>query len=126
MLDKEPEAFLTIGEMADRLGVKTHILRYWEEQFPMLTPLKRAGGRRLYRSADVALLERIQDLLDRQGYTIRGARDYLAKAGEATEPPAAAASAPTAQSATDPQNDRAIYKELQAIRNRLSEALAAA
>ena len=76
-MDKAPEAFLTIGEMAGRLGVKTHILRYWEEQFPMLKPLTRAGGRRLYRPADLALLQQINDLLHRQGYTIKGARQFL-------------------------------------------------
>jgi DNA-binding transcriptional MerR regulator len=74
---KSPDAFLTIGEMAERLNVRTHILRYWEEQFSMLQPLKRAGGRRLYRPADVALLEQIKDLLERQGFTIRGARLFL-------------------------------------------------
>ncbi len=82
-MEKAPDALLTIGEMATRLNVKTHILRYWEEQFPMLKPLKRAGGRRLYRPADVRLLEQIKDLLGRQGFTIRGARTHLQKGGEA-------------------------------------------
>jgi DNA-binding transcriptional MerR regulator len=129
-MDKTPEAFLTIGEMADRLGVKTHILRYWEEQFPMLKPLKRAGGRRLYRPADVALLETIKQLLDGQGYTIRGARSYLAKGGELSAP-TAPAPAPVPQPAPPPtlfeaRSDPAIYEELRAIRNRLASALAAA
>jgi DNA-binding transcriptional MerR regulator len=74
---KDEGAFLTIGEMAARLGVRTHILRYWEEQFPMLKPLTRAGGRRLYRPSDVALLEQINDLLHRQHYTIKGAVAFL-------------------------------------------------
>ena len=56
MVEKSADAFRTIGEMAQVLGVRTHILRYWEEQFPMLKPLTRAGGRRLYRPDDVALL----------------------------------------------------------------------
>jgi DNA-binding transcriptional MerR regulator len=125
-MDKTPEAFLTIGEMADRLGVKTHILRYWEEQFPMLKPLKRAGGRRLYRPADVALLHTIKQLLDGQGYTIRGARTYLAKNAGLSAPVA-----PLSQPATLPTlfkapDDSAIYDELQAIRDRLAGALAAA
>ncbi|HMS20562.1 MerR family transcriptional regulator [uncultured Sphingorhabdus sp.] len=132
-MDKAPEAFLTIGEMADQLGVKTHILRYWEEQFPMLKPLKRAGGRRLYRPSDVALLDQIQDLLTNQGYTIRGARSFLAKGGKAqpASPPPAVEPAPVAQPA--PIGDlfaapapSKLVPELRAIRDRLAQALAAA
>jgi DNA-binding transcriptional MerR regulator len=125
-MEKAPEAFLTIGEMADRLGVKTHILRYWEEQFPMLQPLKRAGGRRLYRPADVELLERIQDLLDRQGYTIRGARSFLASRGEAAVPPPVMAAPATPPTLFDSRPDPNVFDELRAIRNRLASALAAA
>jgi DNA-binding transcriptional MerR regulator len=122
-MDKAPEAFLTIGEMADRLGVKTHILRYWEEQFPTLKPLKRAGGRRLYRPADVALLETIKDLLDRQGYTIKGARNFLSK-GEAV---AAVAPPPTPSTALfEAAGDSPLYDKLRAVRERLASALAAA
>ncbi|MBK6708250.1 MAG: MerR family transcriptional regulator [Sphingomonadales bacterium] len=131
-MDKAPEAFLTIGEMADRLGVKTHILRYWEEQFPMLKPLKRAGGRRLYRPSDVALLDQIQDLLSKQGYTIRGARAYLVKGGKpemATSPvPASAieaASAPAGDLVAMPASSP-LVPELRAIRDRLAQALAVA
>lgn len=131
-MDKAPEAFLTIGEMADRLGVKTHILRYWEEQFPMLKPLKRAGGRRLYRPSDVALLDQIQDLLSKQGYTIRGARAYLAKGGK-PEAVAAPTPAPIAAAAPAPVGDlfarpaaSTLVPELRAIRENLAQALAAA
>lgn len=132
-MDKAPEAFLTIGEMADRLGVKTHILRYWEEQFPMLKPLKRAGGRRLYRPSDVALLDQIQDLLANQGYTIRGARSFLAKGGKA-EPAAVAVEpfAPPAQLSAPlsdlfaPPTPSMLVPGLRAIRDRLVRALEAA
>jgi DNA-binding transcriptional MerR regulator len=117
-MDKAPDAFLTIGEMAQRLGVRTHILRYWEEQFPMLNPLKRAGGRRLYRPADVTLLERIDDLLHKQGYTIRGAAAFLQKGGVAD----VTAAAPVMASSAPEMNF--IGEELQRIRNRLSAALA--
>jgi DNA-binding transcriptional MerR regulator len=130
-MEKAPEAFLTIGEMADRLGVKTHILRYWEEQFPMLKPLKRAGGRRLYRPSDVALLDQIQDLLTNQGYTIRGARTFLAKGGKsqpAVEATPVAQAAPAA--AVSPIGDlfaspppSKLVPELRAIRDRLARAL---
>ena len=74
---KDPEAFRTIGEVAQVLGVKQHVLRYWEEQFPMLKPLTRAGGRRYYRPADVALIAEIDRLLHHEGFTIRGARQAL-------------------------------------------------
>lgn len=131
-MEKAPEAFLTIGEMADRLGVKTHILRYWEEQFPMLKPLKRAGGRRLYRPSDVALLDQIQDLLTNQGYTIRGARTFLAKGAKSAVTPAAAP-APTPAPPPVPAGDlfattapSRLVPELRAIRDRLVRALESA
>jgi DNA-binding transcriptional MerR regulator len=123
-MDKAPDAFLTIGEMADRLGVKTHILRYWEEQFPMLSPLKRAGGRRLYRPSDVALLGQIDDLLHKQGYTIKGAVGFLRKGG-AVEAPVASSVMAAAPVGGGPEA-AFIRDELQRIRNRLSAALAAA
>ena len=80
---KDPEAFRTIGEVAKVLGVKQHVLRYWEEQFPMLKPLTRAGGRRYYRPADVALIAEIDRLLHHEGFTIRGARQALGAKGGA-------------------------------------------
>ena len=85
---KDPEAFRTIGEVAQILGVKQHVLRYWEEQFPMLKPLTRAGGRRYYRPSDVALIAEIDRLLHHEGFTIRGARQALGgKAGTRPSPP---------------------------------------
>lgn len=76
---KDAGALRTIGEVARALGLRQHVLRYWEEQFPMLRPLTRAGGRRYYRPADIALLGEIDRLLHREGYTIRGARQALGK-----------------------------------------------
>jgi len=76
---KEPGALRTIGEVSTALGLRQHVLRYWEEQFPMLRPLTRAGGRRYYRPADIALLIQIDRLLHREGYTIRGARQALTR-----------------------------------------------
>jgi DNA-binding transcriptional MerR regulator len=93
-MEKSAEAFRSIGEMAQQLGVKTHILRYWEEQFPMLQPLKRAGGRRHYRPADVDLLTRIHRLLGQEGYTIKGARQYLSRGVAMAEVNSAVASLP--------------------------------
>jgi DNA-binding transcriptional MerR regulator len=74
---KAPDALRTIGEVARLLGVKPHVLRYWEEQFPMLRPLTRAGNRRYYRASDVTLVATIDRLVNREGYTIRGARQAL-------------------------------------------------
>ncbi|MBA3834443.1 MAG: MerR family transcriptional regulator, partial [Sphingomonas sp.] len=70
--EKAPDAFRTIGELSAELGVAQHILRYWEAKFPQLRPLQRAGNRRYYRPADVALARRIHGLLSSQGYTVRG------------------------------------------------------
>lgn len=81
---------LAIGELATRIGVPTHVLRYWESRFPELTPLQRSGRRRYYRAADVALAERIYDLLHVRGFTVDGARKALADgqaaAGHAERP----------------------------------------
>jgi len=76
--EKEPGALLTIGELSQQLGVAQHILRYWESRFPQLRPMQRAGNRRYYRPADVELAERINRLLNHEGYTVRGVRSCFA------------------------------------------------
>ncbi|WP_174293118.1 MerR family transcriptional regulator [Sphingomonas bacterium] len=75
---KATGALLTIGELSRELGLPPHILRFWETRFPELKPLTRAGQRRYYRPEDVALVRRIDALLNRQGYTIRGVQQLLA------------------------------------------------
>ena len=90
VLPKAEGAFRTIGEVAALLGLPQHILRYWETRFPQLKPLQRAGNRRYYRPADVALAQRIDGLLNREGYTVRGVQKLL----EQGEPPATPPSAP--------------------------------
>jgi DNA-binding transcriptional MerR regulator len=96
-LDKAAGAFRTIGEVSRDTGLPQHILRYWETRFTQLRPLQRAGNRRYYRPEDVALVRRIHDLLDRQGYTIRGVQQLLAGEGRGgVEPTVAAATVPTA------------------------------
>ena len=70
---KSAEAFRTIGEAASELGLKTHVLRFWETKFDNLRPMKRADGRRYYRPEDMEMLRRLQNLLHVQGLTIRGA-----------------------------------------------------
>ena len=74
---KDAGALRTIGEVAKALGIRQHVLRYWEDQFPMLKPLKRSGGRRYYRPEDVQLVEQIDRLVHQQGYTLKGALKAL-------------------------------------------------
>ena len=75
--DKDAGAYRTIGEVAEATGLAQHVLRYWETRFPQLRPLQRAGNRRYYRPDDVALVVRIDRLLNRDGYTIRGVQQLL-------------------------------------------------
>jgi DNA-binding transcriptional MerR regulator len=114
----------TIGEVSAELGVKPHILRYWEAQFDGLKPLKRAGGRRYYRAQDVATLRTIDRLLNREGYTVRGARQFLAgqTSGKRDAPPAAI----SADTAVEAPALAADIATLRAIRDRLASALDAA
>jgi DNA-binding transcriptional MerR regulator len=69
--------YFTIGEVSDLCGVKAHVLRYWEQEFTQLKPLKRRGNRRYYQHHEVLLVRRIRELLYEQGYTIHGARNQL-------------------------------------------------
>ncbi|MDB5709374.1 MAG: MerR family transcriptional regulator [Sphingomonas bacterium] len=75
--DKAAGAFRTIGELSRETGLPQHILRYWETRFPQLRPLQRAGNRRYYRPEDVALVMRINAMLNQEGYTIRGVQKLL-------------------------------------------------
>ena len=111
---KDAQALRTIGEVANALGIRQHVLRYWEQQFPMLQPLKRSGGRRYYRPEDVALVQTIDRLVNSEGYTLKGARQAIA--GGLVEPAAPA----SASEVVD------ILPQLRAIRARLAQALEAA
>ncbi|HKT84937.1 MAG TPA: MerR family transcriptional regulator [Novosphingobium sp.] len=119
---KDPEALRTIGEVARALGIRQHVLRYWEEQFPSLRPVKRSGGRRYYRPEDVALVARIDRLVHHEGYTLRGARKAIEEGVSAPSverhdvPPTAAAAL---------LND-GLLQGLQRIRAGLARALAEA
>jgi DNA-binding transcriptional MerR regulator len=79
---KDEGALRTIGEVSEALGIKPHVLRYWEQQFPLLKPMKRSGGRRYYRPTDVALVQTIDRLINREGYTLKGAEAVLRSAGK--------------------------------------------
>ena len=80
-MDKAPDAFRTISEVADDLDIPQHVLRFWETRFAQIKPMKRSGGRRYYRPDDVDLLKGIRRLLYGEGYTIRGVQRILKEHG---------------------------------------------
>ncbi len=83
-MDKSPEAFRTISEVADEMDLPQHVLRFWETRFPQIKPLKRGGGRRYYRPDDVDLLRAVKQLLYGEGYTIKGVQKLLREQGAAS------------------------------------------
>lgn len=106
VVDKSPDAFRTISEVAEDLDLPQHVLRFWETRFPQIRPLKRGGGRRYYRPDDVALIMGLKTLLYGQGYTIKGVQRILKEQGArsvqavgrgGTLPAAAAAPGPDAE-----------------------------
>jgi len=127
--EKAPDAFRTIGELSAELGVAQHILRYWETKFPQLRPLQRAGNRRYYRPADVALARRIHRLLNEEGYTVKGVQKLLRTKGEPEGPlvlqpvnvvpqPAYGVDTPIPE-----EQGRIDIERLRGLRNRLAAAL---
>lgn len=78
--------YFTIGEVSELCAVKPHVLRYWEQEFPNLKPVKRRGNRRYYQREDVILIRQIRSLLYDQGYTIGGARQRMSGEEDAAEP----------------------------------------
>ena len=123
--EKSPGAFKTIGELSQELGVAQHILRYWETRFPQLKPMQRAGNRRYYRPADVELAQRINRLLNEEGYTVRGVQKLL-REKEAQVVEVASAVKETASLSPPPEQDPAsgvdVFRLL-AVRNRLAAAI---
>jgi len=122
--------YFTIGEVSDLCRVKAHVLRYWEQEFSQLRPVKRRGNRRYYQHHEVLLIRRIRDLLYAQGFTIQGARQQLmgtprAEAALAAAIPAtlipAAEETPTPAASLLPNTPLAAHlrAELQAIRDLL-------
>ena len=98
--------YFTIGEVSELCGVKPHVLRYWEQEFTQLKPVKRRGNRRYYQHHEVLLVRRIRELLYQEGFTINGARHRLEEAGGRTiqaPTPAAAAAITHAASADLPE-----------------------
>jgi len=112
--------YFTIGEVSELCAVKPHVLRYWEQEFAQLKPVKRRGNRRYYQHHEVLLIRRIRDLLYEQGFTINGARHRLENEG--SEPRAAARAATSTTSvvaAPDPLDVAALRQELEQIRTLL-------
>ena len=140
---KDEGALRTIGEVSEGLGIKAHVLRYWEQQFPMLRPLKRSGGRRYYRPQDVELVETIDRLVNREGYTLKGAKAAIragrgGEAGDAAipsaDPPGQAQDTATAPAPTHAEKIMAfdddlraadLLPELRKIRSRLTAIIEA-
>lgn len=133
---KAPQAFRTIREVSDSVGVPPHILRFWETRFPQLKPMQRGGNRRYYRPADVALAHALHRLLHEEGYTVKGVQKLIASEGLAAvvargTDDADATVAPTPEVVPSPAGSgphilpTGIAAELRAIRERLAVALAA-
>lgn len=107
--------YFTIGEVSDLCGVKPHVLRYWEQEFTQLKPVKRRGNRRYYQHHEVLLIRRIRELLYEQGFTISGARNRL------DDPEPALRSDPVAAATDDPDNGSAI--DLAMVRREITSVL---
>jgi len=121
-MEKAEGAFLTISELAGELGLPQHILRYWETRFPQLRPLQRSGNRRYYRPADVALAHRIHQLLNVEGFTVKGAQKALVDGHDAVAAAPSAAPVPTAVT-TAPSGQADLLARLLAIRADLAKAI---
>jgi DNA-binding transcriptional MerR regulator len=134
-MTKGPNAFRTISEAAEEIGVPQHVLRFWETKFAFVAPLKRAGGRRFYRPNDIAVLKGVRRLLHEQGLTLKGVerlhKDQGLKAIAGFSDVDAAFSPPTesdrAESSPAAGRDtarlRAVLADLEAARARLDRAL---
>lgn len=101
MSEKSPDAYRTISEAGEEAGLPPHVLRFWESKFAQLKPVKRAGGRRMYRRQDVLLLKGLRRLLYDDGYTIKGAQKYLREHGVAAVASLADAETPSPDPAQD-------------------------
>ena len=126
-MTKGPEAFRTISEAAEDVGVAQHVLRFWETKFSFIRPMKRAGGRRFYRPQDLAVLRGVRRLLHEQGYTIMGVQRLHREQGLNWLVDAAGVE-PFAGSAAPPSDDAreslgTVLETLQAAKDRLDAAL---
>ena len=109
--------YFTIGEVSELCAVKPYVLRYWEQEFSQLRPMKRRGNRRYYQHHEVLLVRRIRELLYEQRFTISGARDRLAEAPSALRPATFSPPPPS----EEPLDAEGLRQELWAIRRILGE-----
>ncbi len=108
-----PKRYFTIGEVSELCAVRPHVLRYWEQEFSQLKPVKRRGNRRYYQHHEVMLIRRIRQLLYEEGFTIIGARNRLMQEGDAGTRPAGVAAAPVV--AAESTDMAAVKREIDAI-----------
>ena len=113
-MEKSPEAYRTIREVADSLDLPQHVLRFWETRFPQIRPLKRAGGRRYYRPDDIERLRLIKRLLYDEGYTIKGVQKLFKEQG--VQALSAVALSPVGSSAEPRERRRASRRALRKTR----------
>jgi len=106
-MEKSPEAYRTIREVADALDLPQHVLRFWETRFPQIRPLKRAGGRRYYRPDDIDRLRLIKRLLYEEGYTIKGVQKLFKEQGVQALSAAAPRNEPSTEAAPAAEPDAA-------------------
>jgi DNA-binding transcriptional MerR regulator len=107
--------YFTIGEVSELCGVKPHVLRYWEQEFTQLKPLKRRGNRRYYQHHEVLLIRRIRELLYEHGFTINGARNRLEEPAPAVSATPRATDAQKTMTVPQPLSPSNIRKELKSI-----------
>lgn len=118
-MEKSPSALRTIGEVAELLGLETHVLRFWETQFTQIRPQKLRGSRRHYRQEDIQLLDYIRHLLHEEGFTIEGAKRHLQEVASApSKEIVPAAESKHLQSALE-----GLHKELLAMREMIQKLL---
>lgn len=120
--------YFTIGEVSELCGVKPHVLRYWEQEFTQLKPVKRRGNRRYYQHHEVLLIRKIRELLYEQGFTISGARNRLDGVDEKAEKPARSAaeiSSPVSQNTQPliPEEIRLPVVDVVALREQIQQVL---
>lgn len=128
-MDKSPDAFRTISEVAESLDLPQHVLRFWESRFPQIKPLKRGGGRRYYRPDDVELLRSIKHLLYDEGYTIKGVQRLFKEQGAralagrplAEQTVSAAAAQPQDEVAPPSEDGRFSGEEIELLHNALAD-----
>ncbi|MCG1042034.1 MerR family transcriptional regulator [Mycetohabitans sp. B8] len=114
--------YFTIGEVSELCGVKPHVLRYWEQEFTQLRPVKRRGNRRYYQHHEVLLIRRIRELLYEQGFTINGARNRL-NSHRALLPDEPGGAVPPGEAGVPPADPRLVAVDVDALRDEIRQVI---